>query len=1011
LLDISSNGHSIDPEQYIANLAIDRTSSMKPSILFHILLITSLIALAVPSYAGAVSASTTYVPGVKVGDWWNYGNFKTVGPAINVSGILLVVAAISGSNVTLKGTFVSGGNIQTQTFSGNLNTGAGNLTQFPPLVAANLGPGDHLFNSPSAPTFNNTITSTYAGATRQVNVVNITGTPLGAPSQVLYYDKSTGIELQIIQSSPGFSISFMVTGTNLWHYPISIIDDAVCSFNASACRFNPALATIILGSKVEWDNNGKVAHTVTSCSSSNNPPSGACPFLDSSSLPSFDSGAITAGANFTFTFRTVGTYFYYDAIHPWMHGTVIVQPNATAVPGFTFQASPSSLNLQAGNSGSIQLIVTAVNGFSGFVAVTTTVPMGQGFPTITAFNVTGNLGVGGSFSTFVYVKTTLVTANGVYTVLSTASGGIFRSIQISVTVTGGSPSFSISINPTTVTAPFNSFFQPPLVTITSLNGFTGAVNLETFVSPPGLLVTLHFPFNVTQLTLGPNGTNMTTLTPVVLPSTPSGIYNVTVVATSGLLRRSANATVIVPQKSIGDFGIKANPTSLIIRKAGINDPFAIGVSTISLTSVNGFSGTVTLSGTPTGFLGETFNPNQVPLTANSSANASLILGAGNTPPGTYFVTVTGTSGSISHSVTLTVQVVIQPDFQLFISIPPGGNIVFAGGSTSVGVQLFSTGISSFNGTVTLSGQVSPLVSNGPTLSFNPTQITFAPTGTPFSQLTISTTASTPPGNYTITVKGTSGTLVHTFQLQLTVLPVPVLTLSPTSGPVGTQVKVHGSGFLNPSVGPFFSPVEIQITFDDQLVGFFFIQGNSFNFTFDVPDAQAGIVHQVHAKEVFPSSLDVQASFLVLPEPSTLTVSVSAGTIYFPGDTAIIFATTSLNGQQTTVTSLQLTLVRPNGSNITLNAVLVTPGVYKASYVIPSTGSLGTYAVIVNVHQAGSSDRSALASFEVKPTWLQANGRNLITATSIVGAVGMLGVVALAWRKGYFTRREDEFPIP
>jgi hypothetical protein len=143
----------------------------------------------------------------------------------------------------------------------------------------------------------------------------------------------------------------------------------------------------------------------------------------------------------------------------------------------------------------------------------------------------------------------------------------------------------------------------------------------------------------------------------------------------------------------------------------------------------------------------------------------------------------------------------------------------------------------------------------------------------------------------------------------------------------------------------------------------------------------------------------------------LTVSVSAGTIYFPGDTAIIFATTSLNGQQTTVTSLQLTLVRPNGSNITLNAVLVTPGVYKASYVIPSTGSLGTYAVIVNVHQAGSSDRSALASFEVKPTWLQANGRNLITATSIVGAVGMLGVVALAWRKGYFTRREDEFPIP
>ena len=328
----------------------------------------------------------------------------------------------------------------------------------------------------------------------------------------------------------------------------------------------------------------------------------------------------------------------------------------------------------------------------------------------------------------------------------------------------------------------------------------------------------------------------------------------------------------------------------------------------------------------------------------------------------------------------------------------------------MGVQLFSTSTSSFNGTVTLTGQVSPLTSNGPTLSFNPTQITFAPTGTPFSQLTISTTASTPPGNYTITVKGASGTLVHTFQLQLTVLPQPVLTLSPTSGPVGTQVKVHGSGFLNPSQDRFF-PVELQITFDDQLVGFFFLQGSSFNFTFDVPDAQAGIAHQVHAKELFPSSLDVQASFLVLPEPSTLTVSVNAGTIYFPGDTATIFATTNLNGQLTTVTSLQLILVTPNGSNITLNAVLVTPGVYKASYAIPSTGSIGTYGIIVRAHQTGSSDDSALASFEVKPTWLQANGRNVITATSIVGAVGTVGVVALAWRKGYFTRRKDEFPIP
>jgi hypothetical protein len=571
------------------------------------------------------------------------------------------------------------------------------------------------------------------------------------------------------------------------------------------------------------------------------------------------------------------------------------------------------------------------------------------------------------------------------------------------------PNFSISANPPTIilTSSFNStLVQPSIITLTSSN-FTGPVQLTVNVNPSGLPVKLGSFTLVLKL----NGQNTTTLTPLATPSTPSGSYQVTVIGTAGSISHAAIITVIVPNSTIGDFGIKANPTSLTIQKSSPNDPSASSFSTVTLTSLNGFSGTVTLSSTPTGFLGETFSPSQVNLAANSSANASLVLAGGNSPPGNYFVTVTGTSGSISHSVTLTVEVVIQPDFQLFLSIPFGGNIVLAGATTSVGVQLFSNGISFFNGTVTLTGQVSPIVSNGPALSFNPTQISFTPPGTPFSQLTISTTALTPPGNYTITVTGTSGTLVHTFQLQLTVLPPPVLALSPSSGPVGTQVRVHGSGFLSPSQGPFFSPVELQITFDDQLVSFFFLQGSSFNFTFNVPDAQAGIVHQIHAKELFPSSLDVQASFLVLPEPSALTVGVSAGTIYFPGDTATIFAMTSLNGQPIIVTSLQVILVRPDGSNLTLKAILVSPGVYKASYAVPATGSIGTYAVLVKAHQTGSSDGSALVTFEIKPTWLQTNARNVITATSLVGAVGALGVMALAWRKGYFTKRKDEFPIP
>src|SRR2546425_154194 len=480
-----------------------------------------------------------------------------------------------------------------------------------------------------------------------------------------------------------------------------------------------------------------------------------------------------------------------------------------------------------------------------------------------------------------------------------------------------------------------------------------------------------------------------------------------------------------------NFSISANPNILTVF---VNNSF-LSSSIITLTSQN-FTGPIQLSANvnPSGLVVQLGSPNLF-LNLNGQNTTTLTpIPSIFTNPGSYQVTVIGTTGSlsqtaiitvtatrffngtlprpVSHSVTITVQVVTPPpDFQLFLSIPPAGNVIVAGGSTSVSIQLFSTGFNVFNGTVTLTGQVSPSLNNGPTISFNPIQISFVLPTSSFSILTVSTTVGTPPGNYTVTVTGSSGPQVHVLMFGLTVLPAPVLTLTPSSGSLGTMVTVHGSGFLVSSQRQFFSPVELEMTFDNQLLGFIFLQNSSFSFTFDVPHAQPGIIHQVHAIELFPFNLDVKADFLVLPEPSALSVNVSVGSIYFPGDTATIFAMTSITGQPTTVTNLQVILIRPNGSNTTLNAVLVSPGVYKASYTVPATGSMGTYAVIARAQQAGSGDGSSLASFEVKPTWLQSNGRNIITATSIVGAVGALGIVALAWRKGRFTGRKDEFPIP
>ena len=202
-----------------------------------------------------------------------------------------------------------------------------------------------------------------------------------------------------------------------------------------------------------------------------------------------------------------------------------------------------------------------------------------------------------------------------------------------------------------------------------------------------------------------------------------------------------------------------------------------------------------------------------------------------------------------------------------------------------------------------------------------------------------------------------------------------------------------------------------MTFDNQLLGFTFPQNGSFAFTFNVPHADPTTPHHIHAVQLYPFTLDIQASFTVLPEPSppaALKVQVDAGSIYFPGDSATIYVSATQNGQQVSVSSLQVVIIKPDGLNFTLTTVQVSTGLWKATYTIPTTVSSGTYSVVAHA-RTGSVDGSALGSFEVKQSWLSANGRAV--GASILGAIGMFGVFAVAWRKGVFNRRKEEFPPP
>ncbi len=106
-----------------------------------------------------------------------------------------------------------------------------------------------------------------------------------------------------------------------------------------------------------------------------------------------------------------------------------------------------------------------------------------------------------------------------------------------------------------------------------------------------------------------------------------------------------------------DFTIASSPTFLTFIQE------SSGGSTLTLTSVNNFAGSVSLSASvsPPGPT-TAFSVNPVTLSAGGTAASTLTLSVPlATGVGNYTITVTGTSGSLSHSVTLSITVQAPSD--------------------------------------------------------------------------------------------------------------------------------------------------------------------------------------------------------------------------------------------------------------------------------------------------------------------------------------------------------------
>jgi subtilase family serine protease len=194
------------------------------------------------------------------------------------------------------------------------------------------------------------------------------------------------------------------------------------------------------------------------------------------------------------------------------------------------------------------------------------------------------------------------------------------------------PEFSVSASPSTQTVVQGGSANYS-ITITSLNGFTGAVNLSVSGLPAG-----------GNGAFSPNPTtSSSSLSITTSTSTPAGTYSLTITGVSGSLIRTTNVTLVV---SPPGFSLSASPTSRTIRR-GTSTTY-----TIAIMPTGGFNGNVSLSisGLPNRTTG-TFTPN--PTTGSSTLTIAT---SSTTARGTYKLTITGASGSLTSRTTVTLVV-------------------------------------------------------------------------------------------------------------------------------------------------------------------------------------------------------------------------------------------------------------------------------------------------------------------------------------------------------------------
>ncbi|MGD0832779.1 MAG: Ig-like domain repeat protein [Terracidiphilus sp.] len=692
---------------------------------------------------------------------WTFANGQTITSLWNG------IETQSGAVVTVKnepynGSVSASGSVTGVGFNGTWN---GVTNAVPTSFAVNGTTCGGAAKTATTTTLTASTTTPKVGAS-----VTLTATvsPSAATGTVTFYSGTTSLGTGTLASGVAtLTTSFATAGT-----------DSLTAVYAGSTSYATSTSTAV---SITVSAATLTATTTTLTASTTTPKVGASVTLTATVAPtaatgtvtfysgttSLGTGTLSAGkATLATSFATAGT----DSITAVYAGSTTyaastssaISITVSANPGFTLTVSP--LTITQGKTATSTITVTDLGGFTGSVTLSFT-----GMPT----GITCTVSPSPVTTTAVMTCTASATAAvGTYSgTITGTSGTTTATVIFPITVVSSTGGFTLKPSVTSCSLPQGTSCTIT-ITVTDISPFAGSVTLAASGLPTG--VTATFATNPT--------TSTSVLTLTASATATVGVGTITITGTSGTLVSTTTVALTVT----AGFSISASCGSGLTLQQG-----GSATCTITVTGATG-TPTVSLTGLPSGVTASVTNPTSTTYVITLTASATATLG-------TSSITVTVTSGTTSKSIVIPLTITAGATTGSFTLAPTAAALTIGlngGGTDTINV----TDAGGFTGAVTLTASGMP---SGVTASWsvNPT--------TNSSVLSLIATSSATVGTATISIQGvatggSSGTLIATTSIALTVSSAPMVQIAWVSPAVG----IAGSTFtVMPGVGTSFGSTQ------------------------------------------------------------------------------------------------------------------------------------------------------------------------------------------------------------